>query len=134
MPKGASSRIRLPSQRAPPWGRMASPNNVMTRDLARGGLRSRKWVDHSLRALLASLRIVIVVVMWMTFDGRAQLNPGKLRHHYAGIRRQAEICIRIQESSSWGGRGLRLLERLVCGWTCRTRMVLAYRLTYCPYR
>src|SRR5690606_35666948 len=33
-----------------------------------------------------------------------------------------------------GGRGLRVLERLVCGWTCRTRMVPAYRLRYCPYR
>src|SRR5690606_11522711 len=110
MPKGASSRIRLPSQRAPPWGRMASPNNVMTRDLARGGLRSRKWVDHSLRALLASLRIVIVVVMWMTFDGRAQLNPGNyaiIMQEYAGKPKSVSEFRRVREG---GGRGLRLLR------------------------
>jgi hypothetical protein len=40
MPIGSSRLIRLPSQTVPPWGSMASPYNVMIRELARIGVCS----------------------------------------------------------------------------------------------
>jgi hypothetical protein len=45
-PKGASSSIMLPSQKAPPWGAIASPQIVITSDLWRGGSVARLSAIH----------------------------------------------------------------------------------------
>src|SRR5690606_29374376 len=92
MRKGARSRMRLPSHKAPPWGRMASPKRVMTRDLARGGGASRK-----LSAQSYSERVWIICVILRCIRGcrgQAAVSSSWFLFYYAVLGPQAELRIK----------------------------------------